>query len=98
ANFLKGLVKLIVVGTVLTVLMWPDRDRLEGLVQTDVGALLPVSLTLALKLLGAVVAMLAVVAAADYLFEYRRWYERQKMSLRELKDEFKQSEGDPVIK
>jgi flagellar biosynthetic protein FlhB len=32
------------------------------------------------------------------LFQYRRWYERQKMSLRELKDEFKQSEGDPTIK
>jgi flagellar biosynthetic protein FlhB len=98
ANFAKGLVKLLLVGTVLTVLMWPERGRLEGLVQTDVAALLPLSLSLSLKLLGAVVAMLAVVAAADYLFEYRRWYERQKMSLRELKDEFKQSEGDPVIK
>ena len=39
--------------------------------------------------------MLAVVAAADYLFQYRQWYERQKMSLRELKEEFKQTEGDP---
>jgi flagellar biosynthetic protein FlhB len=28
----------------------------------------------------------------------RRWYERQKMSLRELKEEFKQTEGDPAIK
>ena len=41
---------------------------------------------------------MAVVAAADYLFQYRSWYERQKMSLRELKEEFKQTEGDPVIK
>jgi flagellar biosynthetic protein FlhB len=59
---------------------------------------MPLSLSLALKLLGSVVAMLAVVAAADYLFQYRQWYERQKMSLRELKDEFKQTEGDPAIK
>ena len=36
--------------------------------------------------------------AADYLFQYRQWYERQKMSLRELKDEFKQTEGDPAVK
>ena len=41
---------------------------------------------------------MAVVAAADYLFQYRQWYERQKMSLRELKEEFKQTEGDPEIK
>ena len=45
-----------------------------------------------------VVAMLAAVAIADYFFQYRQWYERQKMSLQEIKDEFKQSEGDPHIK
>ena len=49
-------------------------------------------------MLGAVVAVLAVIAAADYLFQYRQWFERQKMSLRELKEEFKQTEGDPAIK
>ncbi len=53
---------------------------------------------LSLELLGAVVAMLALIAAADYLFQYRQWFERQKMSLRELKEEFKQTEGDPLIK
>jgi flagellar biosynthetic protein FlhB len=53
---------------------------------------------LALQVLGAVVAILAVVAAADYLFQYRQWFERQKMSVRELKEEFKQTEGDPAIK
>jgi flagellar biosynthetic protein FlhB len=98
ANFAKGVAELLMVGPVHTVMMWPERGRLEGMVRTDVGALLSVTLTMTRKLLGAVVAMLAVVAAADYLFQYRRWYERQKMSLRELKDEFKRSEGDPTIK
>jgi flagellar biosynthetic protein FlhB len=98
ANFAKGLVKLVLIGSVLTALMWPERDRLEGLVDTDPAALLPFTQVLALKLMGAVVAMLAVVAAADYLFQYRDWYGRQKMSLQELKEEYKQSEGDPTIK
>ena len=48
--------------------------------------------------MGSVVVMMGVVAAADYLFQYRQWYERQKMSLQELKEEFKQTEGDPVIR
>jgi flagellar biosynthetic protein FlhB len=39
-----------------------------------------------------------VVAAADFFFQYRTWYTKLKMSLREMKDEFKQSEGDPAIK
>ena len=60
--------------------------------------MLPLALSLALKLMGAVVAMMAVVALADYLFQYRQWYEKQKMSLQELKEEFRQSEGDPVIR
>ena len=82
----------------LTVLMWPERQQLEALTRSDVSSLLALSLSLTLKLLGSVVAMLAIVAAADYLFQYRQWHERQKMSLRELKEEFKQTEGDPAIK
>jgi flagellar biosynthetic protein FlhB len=98
ANFAKGLLKLGIVGAVLTALMWPDRVRIASLVTLDPAALLPFTATLARKLMGAVVAMLAVVAAADYLFQYRQWYERQKMSLQEVKEEYKQNEGDPTIK
>jgi flagellar biosynthesis protein FlhB len=97
-NFVKGLIKLLVVGSVLTALMWPERLRIMALGHADVADVLPFAFTLALKLMGAVVAMLGVVAAVDYLFQYQRWYQRQKMSLREMKDEFKQSEGDPTIK
>jgi len=98
ANFAKGLVKLAVIGTVMTALLWPQRDRLEGLVQTDILATLLLARSLALKVLGVTVAILFFVAAADYLFQYRQWYERQKMSVREMKEEFKQTEGDPMIK
>ena len=98
ANFIKGLVKLVLVCSVLTALMWPERGRLEGLERTDPAAVLPLAQSLALKLMSAVVAMLAVVAAADYLFQYKQWYEKQKMSLRDMKEEFKQTEGDPAIR
>jgi flagellar biosynthetic protein FlhB len=57
-----------------------------------------VSRTLSLDVLGAVVAVLAIIAAADYLFQYRQWYNKLKMSLQELKEEFKQTDGDPHVK
>ena len=98
ANFAKGLLKLVIVGGVLTALMWPDRVRIASLVTLDPAALLPFIASLALKLMGAVVAMLAVVAAADYLFQYQQWHQRQKMSLQEVKEEYKQNEGDPTVK
>jgi flagellar biosynthetic protein FlhB len=97
-NFLKGLVKLVIVGAVMTALMWPARHRFEGLVTADAAAIVALAKSLSLKLFGAIVSILAVIAAADYLFQYRTWYERQKMSVREMKDEFKESEGDPKIK
>ena len=98
ANFVKGLVKLALIGTVMTVILWPKRRELDGLVTMDPAVVLPLVKSMSLELLGTVIAILAIVAAADYLFQYRTWYNRQKMSLREMKEEFKQTEGDPAIK
>jgi len=98
ANFAKGLAKVGLLGTVIGALLWPDRFRLEGLVTLDVPGILPVAHVLAVKMLGTVVAIMAVIAAMDYLFQYRQWFERQKMSVAELKEEFKQTDGDPAVK
>jgi flagellar biosynthesis protein FlhB len=98
ANFFKGLFKLIALGVVMTAVLWPERHRLEAFVHFDPAAIMGATTSLTIHLMGAVVAMLAVVAIADYFFQYRQWFERQKMSLQEMKEEFKQSEGDPHIK
>jgi flagellar biosynthesis protein FlhB len=98
ANFAKGLAKLALFGAVFTALLWPERFRLAGLIGIDPAMILPFTSALTMRMLGSVVAILAVVAAADYLFQYRQWYERQKMSVREMKEEFRQTEGDPAIK
>ncbi|MDE2376720.1 flagellar biosynthesis protein FlhB [Bradyrhizobium sp.] len=98
ANFLKGILKLVALGAVMTMILWPERHRMEAMVKLDPSAMLGVTTTLTVQLLGAVVASLAIVAIADYLFQYRSWFQRQKMSLQEIKEEFKQSEGDPHVK
>ncbi len=98
ANFFKGLFKLVALGAVMMAVLWPERHRLESFMMFDPSAILGVTESLTLQLMGAVAAMLAAVAIADYFFQYRQWYQRQKMSLQEIKDEFKQSEGDPHIK
>jgi flagellar biosynthetic protein FlhB len=98
ANFLKGLGKLIALGVVMTMVLWPERHRMEAMVKLDPAAIMGAIVSLTIHLLGAVVAALAIVAIADYFFQYRSWFQRQKMSLQEIKEEFKQSEGDPHIK
>jgi flagellar biosynthesis protein FlhB len=98
ANFAKGVFKVAVLGAVMMAILWPERHRLESFLHFDPAMILDVTTNLTVHLMGAVVAMLAVVALADYLFQYRQWFERQKMSLQEMKEEFKQSEGDPHVK
>jgi flagellar biosynthesis protein FlhB len=98
ANFLKGLFKLIALGVVMFAVLWPERHRLDAMIRFEPEAIMGVTTTLTLQLMGAVVAMLALVAIADFFFQYRQWYEKQKMSLQEIKEEYKQSEGDPHIK
>src|SRR5580704_18133985 len=88
ANFAKGVFKLVALGAVMTAILWPERHRLEAMMHFDAAAIFGVVMSLSMHLMGAVVAMLAVVAIADYFFQYRQWYERQKMSLREMKEEF----------
>ena len=80
-------------------ILWPERHP-PGIASctSTRRMILSATTSLTVHLMGAVVAMLAVVAIADYLFQYRQWYERQKMSLQEMKEEFKQSEGDPHVK
>ena len=98
ANFAKGLIKLIALRRRDDGVAVAGTAAAGGLVGADPVVILPFTRALTMKMLGAVVAILAVVAAADYLFQYRQWYQRQKMSLREMKEEFRQSEGDPIVK
>jgi flagellar biosynthetic protein FlhB len=97
-NFVKGLAKLGLMGVVIGVLMWRERFRLEGMVTVDPAAILAIVHVLAVKLLATVVAIMALIAALDYFFQYRQWFERQKMSFAEVKEEYRQSEGDPAVK
>ena len=98
ANFLKGVGKLVLLGVVMTMILWPERHRMEAMVRLDPAAMLGATTSMTIHLLGAVVAALAIVAIADYFFQYRSWFQRQKMSLQEIKEEYKQSAGDPHIK
>ncbi|TXJ18922.1 MAG: flagellar biosynthesis protein FlhB [Afipia sp.] len=98
ANFLKGIFKVLLVGVVMCLVLWPERHRLDAIVRFDPASILNITKTISVQLMGTVVALLALVAALDYLFQYRQWFERQKMSLEEVKEEYKQSEGDPHIK
>ncbi|KPF66232.1 flagellar biosynthetic protein FlhB [Bosea sp. AAP35] len=97
-NFAKGLAKTGLVGAVLWITLWNEHDRLEGFAQMNVSALLPATLVLAIKLMASALALFSVIALGDFGWQRYSWYQRQKMTKQELKDEHKNSEGNPEIK
>jgi flagellar biosynthetic protein FlhB len=97
-NFAKGLAKIMLVGVGVWMVLWGERDRLQSFAQMDVSALLPAVLVLTIKLMAGVLSIFAVIAIGDFGYQRFSWYQRQRMTRQELKDEYKNTEGNPEVK
>ncbi len=97
-QLVKGLIKIAIVGTVTWSVLWPERGKLEGLLGQPPMALAGVMITLLLKVMMAALAVLAVIAGSDYFVQRYRFLKRHRMSRQEIKEEFRQTEGDPAVK
>jgi flagellar biosynthetic protein FlhB len=97
-QFAKGLLKIAIVGAVATAVLWSERDRLEELTGMEPAALLPALLSLALKLMTGILAIYAFLAVGDAVYQRFSWMRRQRMTKREIKEEFKETEGNPEVK
>ncbi|MBM3517536.1 MAG: flagellar biosynthesis protein FlhB [Alphaproteobacteria bacterium] len=97
-EFLKELVKITIVSAVAGMLIWPERASLVQVTSLEIGPLLAKTEELLLLLLAGVVAAMAVLAGLDLLYERMRLSRELRMSRRDLRDEAKQSEGDPLVR
>jgi flagellar biosynthetic protein FlhB len=97
-NLLKGVAKILLVGTAGILAVWPERARLGTAMDMSVSGVASLALTLIGKVLIAVLIVMAGIAALDYFYQRQRFLARHRMTRQELKDEVKQSEGDPQIK
>jgi flagellar biosynthetic protein FlhB len=97
-NFVKGLIKLAVVSAVLWFVLAPEIDSLENMITLEPGMILQEFMDMAMKIFGAVLSIVTIMAIADYVYQRNRWWNRLKMTVQETRDEYKQQEGDPKIK
>jgi flagellar biosynthesis protein FlhB len=97
-EFGKSLIKILVVGMVVGLslrseyfksldAMYADPDFLLKRLSTDVRTILVIILFAA-----------AIIAIADYFWTHHHWYEELKMTKEEIKEERKQTDGDPMVK
>jgi flagellar biosynthetic protein FlhB len=68
------------------------------LVLMDVGKLFYWTMSISFEIFIRVAVLLIVVAIADYGFQRYRFTEQLKMSKQEVKEEWKETEGDPITK
>lgn len=97
-NFFKGLIKVICAGAAAVWAVWPDHSAMIGLVASDPRSAGASALAITVKMLGAVLAVVAIFAAIDWFWQRFSFMRRMRMSKQEIRDEMKQSEGDPLVK
>jgi flagellar biosynthetic protein FlhB len=97
-NLIKGIAKIGLVGTAAVLAVWPERSRLGSALDMNPAGMTALAMTLIAKVMLAALIVLAVIATADYIYQRQRFMARHRMSRQEMKDEVKQSEGDPQIR
>lgn len=98
AELFKGVAKIAVVGSIATMVVWPELERIDLFSGLPMKAVLHRVWLMAVKLMIAVLAVMAVIAGLDYLLQRFQFLRQQRMTKQEVKDEYKQTEGDPAVK
>lgn len=97
-EFLKGVFKICIVGAASVILMWPLLEDVEKFITLDITALLSEIRMLATRLIIGVLSIVTVIAVVDYLYQKFEFLKSLRMSRQDIKDEMKQSDGDPMVK
>jgi flagellar biosynthetic protein FlhB len=97
-QFLKSLLKVSLTGLLAWWVLNPHLVELENLAGMDPAVMLAFAADILRRLVFAVAAFLLIVAGADWFWQRQRFMARMRMTKEELKEDFRQSEGDPHVK
>jgi flagellar biosynthetic protein FlhB len=98
ADFTKGLLKLTIVGTVVWLIVWPDRDSVLVIPTMAVEDMLALVQDEATKVIVGVLSVMTLITLIDVVYQRFLHHKELRMTKQQVKDEHKQSEGDPLIK
>ena len=97
-EFLKSVLKLIIVGAVIGFIMVMYRDEFLLMAQRSLLDITRGILFLIILFFAGALAIALILAVIDFIFQRSEFIKDNRMSRREVKDEMKESEGDPFIK
>ncbi|WP_462410744.1 flagellar biosynthesis protein FlhB [Neobacillus sp. Marseille-QA0830] len=97
-EFIKSILKLIVISAVTGLFLWKQKTVLVNLPQMEPLRMASFLGTLMVKLGLVISAVYFVIAVADLFYQRFELAKSLRMSKQDIKDEFKKTEGDPLIK
>ncbi len=97
-EFVKGVLKIAIVAIVGTILIMPYYQGIEHLINMPVEAVLAELLILVLKMMSGILVVLMAVAIIDIVYQRYEHHKKMMMTKQEVKDEYKQTEGDPHVR
>lgn len=97
-EFVKGLLKLTLISVVCYVAIHSDLPHIQMLPSLEVGEIIAFLSTLAFKMAVGMCCVMFLIAILDYAFQHQQFMKQMRMTKQEIKDEYKQQEGDPHIK
>lgn len=98
-EFLKNLLKISVVGIICSIVLMPYRHELPELLHSaNQATMMEYSQDIVRKVLTAICIFLFLLSIVDYLYQRFTLLKSLRMSKYELKEEYRQQEGDPHMK
>lgn len=97
-EFLKGIIKLILIGAVGTIILMPEAGRLDTLISLTPYMVLNEIKELTVEMMIGMLAVFFIFAAGDFAYQRYSNHKELMMTRQEVREEFKQTEGDPHIK
>jgi flagellar biosynthesis protein FlhB len=98
AELLKSILKIVIVGWAAFSVLKNDFPRLMPLMYQDNSLILSMLGQISFKVVTRCCYVIFVLAVLDYAFQKWEFEQQLKMTKQEIKDEYKQTEGDPLIK
>ncbi len=94
----KSLAKVFGVGTILCFVVYKYLGEISQTPNLNILQILRYTDDHIYTLIFITVLIMASIVMADFFFQRYRWLEKMKMSKQEVKDEYKNQEGDPQVK
>ena len=97
-EFAKAAFKLVAVGFIVALVVGAERTTVLDALFADPGDAPATMLGIFSRLIMGVATAFVLLAGADIVWTKVTWHQSMMMSRREIKDEMRQAEGDPMLK